>query len=72
MEVDPQKLYDVRQVVNPAVYDFAQLFMEQPYTKRRFGCKCPGNHPKVLVFDGSTFAYKKAYDSDGTPEVLPL
>lgn len=61
-----KELYDTRQAVNPAVYDFAQLYMDLPEQKQRFGCKCSQlgiEGPSILIFDGSTFAYSKAYDT---------
>lgn len=38
--LEVKQLYDMRQNVNPVVYDFAQMYMDHPDQAQRFGCKC--------------------------------
>lgn len=58
-----KSLYEGRQHVNKPLYDYCQLYMDIPARKHIFGCRryavC---QPEVIVVDGSTFAYSRAYE----------
>ncbi len=62
---DMSTLYNRRQDVNIALYDYMQL--KQEGTPSGFGCQGTSSgscHGKVYVFDGSMYGYKRAYNSD--------